>query len=525
MPGLPERMPKIETTDGEARRSADGWVTSAHPEACRIGQSVLSSGGNAVDAAVATALALGVVDPMDNGLGGFGGIAVVHMSGQTSVLDYLTVAHRAARADMFEVGASGRASNQQNMIGPRAISVPATLAGLSMMLETYGTSSLDTLLAPIVDLANGGFKPTTAYWEALNSPHLGLYPETLRLFQKRAGGDMVALPEYAKTLAKIADHGPQILYRGSLGELICDHVRHANAFTMEDLATYRPRIVSPHLCSFEGFDLALPFHGSGGPAVSEILLLLKHMGLPGKAARTPEALQVILTAFQQAWRDRLTYMGDVDGLDETRWARIVRDASTAINQNQTFAPPPDGAAHGCTTHLTTMDAMGNAVSLTQSHGPLWFGSGVSIPTTGLVMNCGMAIFNPVPDTPNSIGPGKRPLTNAAPVVVLKEGNVRLAAGTPGGRRIISMMAAFLIDVLHFDMPLARAISFPRYHVEDTGPVYLEPDFPAATREWLTTTGSGIAELAIADFFGPANGIEQAGGVPVAALDPRFGFSR
>jgi len=481
----------------------------------------MSAGGNAVDAAVATALALGVVDPMDNGLGGFGGMAVVHMSGRTSVLDYLTVAHRAARADMFDVDASAQVRNQENMIGPRAIAVPATLAGLSMMLETYGTCPLDTLLAPVIDLAKRGFKPTSAYHEAVDSPHLRLYPDTKQLFQARSDDALVALPEYAKTLESIAEHGPQFLYRGSLGELICDQLRHANAFTMDDLANYRPRVVAPHLCSFEGFDLALPFQGSGGPAVSEILTLVGHMGLPGKAARTPEALQVILTAFRQSWRDRLTYMGDVAGLDETRWARIVQDATTAVGQKHTFASPPDGAATGCTTHLTTMDAMGNAVSLTQSHGPLWFGSGVSIPTTGLVMNCGMAIFNPLPGTPNSIGPGKRPLTNAAPVVALKEGNVRLAAGTPGGRRIISMMAAFLIDVLHFEMPLATAISLPRYHLEDRGPVYIEPDFPAGAREWLMTNGTGIAELAIPDFFGPANGIEQTGSASAAAQDPRF----
>jgi gamma-glutamyltranspeptidase/glutathione hydrolase len=290
---------------------------------------------------------------------------------------------------------------------------------------------------------------------------------------------------------------------------------------MGDLANYRPRVVAPHFCSYEGFDLALPFQGSGGPAVSEILALVEHIGLPSQAARTPEALRVILTAFQQSWRDRLTYMGDVPGLDETRWARIVQDATTAVGQAHTFAAPPDGAATGCTTHLTTMDAMGNAVSLTQSHGPLWFGSGVSIPGTGLVMNCGMSIFNPLPGTPNSIAPGKRPLTNAAPVVAMKEGKVRLAAGTPGGRRIISMMAAFLIDVLHFELPLATAISLPRYHLEDRGPVYIEPDFPAPAREWLMMNGTANAELEIRDFFGPANGIEQTGSVCVPALDPRF----
>lgn len=517
---MTRRHRQIESPDHIGAREG-GLVAAAHPEACRIGQSIMSSGGNAVDAAVAAAFALGVVDPMDNGLGGFGGMAVVHLRGQTSVVDYSTVAHRAAHADMFDVDSSGQARDLANMVGPRAISVPATLAGLSMMLEEYGTLPLDAILAPVIDLAKRGFKPTSAYREAVASAHLQSYPETVRLFQVGAGQDSIALPEYATTLAKIADHGPGIFYRGSLGEQICDQLRHASGFTMEDLAGYQPRILPPHRCTYKGFDLAFPFHGSGGPTVSEILCLLNEIGLPGNVARTPEALQVILTVFQQSWRDRLAYMGDVPGFDEARWAQIVQDAATAIQQDRSLVPPADAAATGCTTHLTTMDEMGNAVSLTQSHGPLWFGSGVSVPNTGLVLNCGMSIFNPIPGTPNSIAPGKRPLTNAAPVIVLDRGRVRMAAGTPGGRRIISMMAAFLIDVLHFDVPLGTAISAPRYHVEDRGPVYIEPDFPTPAREWLTTTGLGLAQLSIPDFFGPANGIEWAGGAQVAAMDPRF----
>ncbi|MBI5166366.1 MAG: gamma-glutamyltransferase, partial [candidate division NC10 bacterium] len=474
-------------------------------------------GGNAVDAAVAMAFALGVVDPSNNGLGGFGGFMVIFLakSQQVVTIDYNTVAPLEARLDSFPLLPDGLVANDLNRMGYMAISVPGVLAGLAMALATYGTRKLEGVLEPAIDLAEKGFEASPILACALKEPHLAQFPETAKIFDGEHG-TLLRLPDYAQTLRIIAEEGPRAFYEGKLAQAIVSHIKEdGGLLSLKDLAGYRPRILSSDRGRYRGCEIFTPGACSGGPFIYETLNILEGFDLAGLQPYGPESLHLIVEAMKLGWADRLRLFGDPD------FAPVPPEEVTSKEHGQRLRAKINPAkalrglgisdpfgcwSRGSTTHLSVVDEGRNMVALTQTLGPLWFGSGITIPGTGLVMNNGMALFDPRPGKPNSIAPRKRPLTNMTPTLVIKGGYPFLTLGTPGGRRIPTMVTNFLIGVIDYRLSIHEAITAPRFHCEVDEPVLVEEAVSSEVQQALRDKGHEVCFLSLSDFYGPASGI-------------------
>ena len=495
-----------------------GMVASLHPLASAAGLEILKAGGNAVDAAVATAFAIGVVEPFMSGVGGVAAM-VFHSAktGKTVVVDGSSTAPLAAREDSFELtgadtsgglyGWRGTVDNASNE-GFRAPIVPGMPAAMLYAHETYGSGNVsrEQVLAPAIRLAANGFlvdsyvAATTAFHQRM----LRRYSEAFRTYfhedgtPLQPGGistepDRLVQKDLARTLTLLAEHGPDVFYRGEIAAMIADDIQaHGGLITREDLAAYRVRdFDAPLTATYRGYTLHGIPQTSGCVTAYEMLNLLEQFDLATLGAGSAAAMHLTVEASRRAFLDRLTHLADpekqpapYDGILSKAYAAQLaatidpERASPAIGAGDPWAFEPGGRPAGlrrpggdggdtCTTHLTAVDAERNVVTLT-TLGEL-FGSGVMPRGTGVLLNGGMTWFNPEPGTLNSIEPGKRILWAPTPTIVLNPaGRPILALGAPGGRRIISAIAQSIVNVLDFGMGVQDAVTSPRVHCE--GPV-------------------------------------------------------
>ena len=485
-----------------------GMVVAQHKEAARIGVEVLQKGGNAVDAAVTTAFATGVLLPVWNGIGG-GGMMVVHLdSGGGGAIDFGMQAPGSAHADMYELedtlvvdGPSRRFSfpkvkDNANRDGYPAIAIPGTLAGLSTALDRWGTVSLDQAIAPAAALARNGFPlPRTEALTMADRYELLARFEATRAIYLHNGAPMSVghtflQSDYAETLERIATKGPEELYGGETGARICDDVsRNGGYLTLEDLIQYRPIVHDqPLQTQYRDLNVSAVPGPCAGPTVVEILNILNTFDL--KAMNTVDFLHTLIEAVKLAAVDRFTFMGDpaiygfpCDTLahpdyGQSRASCIDPAVATEFDAGDPWPysgvirpddfPAPAGIApDDGTTHITTADANGNAVALTQTN--LGF-SGVVNPGVGVMMNNGMGWSCPVPGTVNSIAPHARALNNMTPVILHRDGLVVLALGASGGRRIWPAVVQMILNRIDLGMSLQDAMEGPRIHVESDDPV-------------------------------------------------------
>jgi gamma-glutamyltranspeptidase/glutathione hydrolase len=469
-----------------------GMVATINPLATQAGVEVLKRGGNAIDAAVAVGLTLGVVDGQNSGIGG-GCIMVVHRAnGQIFLIDGRETAPFAATKNMYIRG--GRADPNLSQLGALAVATPGALMAYNYAAVNYGRFSISDHLLRAAALAEAGFTIETAYAERLAeaAPQLALFNASRAIFLHPNGspaqaGERLRQPDLARTYRAIAQQGVAYFYAGPFAVATAQWMAaHAGILSVNDFALYHVALREPLTTSYRGRTIVgFPPPSSGGIAVGEILNILENFDVNKLGADSANLIHVVAEAMKAAFADRAYWLGDPDftGVPRTLVSKAyAAEIASRINLKQTTpvlrhgTPPAANQIQNWfgrhTTHFSTADAAGNWVACTATINTT-FGSKVVIPGTGVVMNNEMDDFSMEPGVPNyfglvgaeanAIAPGKRPLTSMSPTMVLVNGRPILALGAAGGPTIISQVVLALINVIDFGMDLETAMAQPRFH--------------------------------------------------------------
>ena len=468
-----------------------GMVSGPEKLASEAGLDMLKRGGNAIDAAVATGFALAVTLPRAGNIGG-GGFMLVHLaeSDEQVFIDYREMAPNTASRDMF-LNEDGTVNKQMAYNSVSAAGIPGTVAGMIHALEKYGSLDLKTVIQPAIDLAEEGFEVPAALHLNLRSAskRLSKNAEANRVYLGDNGtapamGTVFKQPDLAKTLKRIRDQGSDGFYKGKTAELIVAEMqRHGGLITEADLASYRAIERTPVRSTFRDYELvSAPPPSSGGVHVSQILKLLEPFPLKELGHNSAGYLHLLIESMKLAYADRSEYLGDPDRtaipvaqltsedyLEQRR--AIIRD-EVATPSAEIRPGSFEDLESTETTHYSIVDQFGNVVSNTYTIN-FSFGSGIVVPGTGMLLNNEMDDFAAKPGFPNGYGlvqgeanavsAGSRPLSSMTPTLVFKDGKPWIAAGSPGGSRIITAVAQTLLNVMAFDMTLGMATSAPRIH--------------------------------------------------------------
>ena len=522
--------PTLTTISKTEARATGGMVATKDVHATRAGVQMLEMGGNAVDAAVAACFAIGVVEPMSSGIGG-GGYLVYQVGDRGGVVGFPMKGPLAAKPDIYElsgeaaVGNFGWAGvvNDENLDGPRSIAVPGAVAGLCEAHRLLGKLPLKEVIAPAVSLARDGHSPGwhNMYALGLMASRLFDFDELRNVFMpggKLPTGDLTSpallrQPDLADVLEAIGREGPSAFYSGDVARALTSDIQANGGIVSEkDLAEYRPFVWDSGLeFGYRGHTVRVPPFACAGTTSAMTLRLLDGFDVSSMGHNSPDALHAYIYGARLAYVDRFTYMAD-PAFVNAPWKGLVSDGYTELRRGlidshrlgKVEAGDPwafDEGAHGeimeasapaldsGTTHLCAMDGDGNAVSLTNTL-MAGFGSGFVPKGTGVVMNNGMMWFDPIPGRVNSIMPGKYPLNNMTPALVIGDDGVRLAVGASGGRRITNCVTQLISKVIDLDMGPQEAIDSPR--VDCSLPVTsVDPRMPADVIAELESRGHRI----------------------------------
>lgn len=472
----------------------NGMVVSTQYLASEVGRDILKQGGNAVDAAVATAFALAVVHPSAGNIGG-GGFLVYHgAEGEVTAFNFREKAPLAATETMMldEAGNINSANRHYNLL---STGVPGTVAGLVKAHERLGRLPWALLVQPAIELAEGGF-PFTRNLMGFQGRLLDrveddpIYQSSVDAFLKPGGelhqpGELIFQPDLAETLKRIRDHGHDGFYAGETARLIADFMSEwGGLITQEDLAAYEAEEQAPIHGTYRDHDIySMSPPSSGGVALVTMLNILEGYDLSGLGHNSGAYLHLITEAMRRAYADRAQFVGDpnfnpdmpVEWLTSKEHASDLRSSismetksesdSSAFNGYQPYESEE-------TTHFSVVDSEGNMVSLTYT---LEFGYGNSIVVdgAGFLLNNEMGDFNPKPGytdrngnigtAPNLVAPQKRMLSSMTPSIVARDGKPLLAIGSPGGRTIINTVLQVILNVIDHDMNVAEAVEAPRIH--------------------------------------------------------------
>jgi gamma-glutamyltranspeptidase/glutathione hydrolase len=531
-------------------------VVTSQPDATRAGVEILHAGGNAVDAAIAAAFALCVTEPHSTGIGGGAFVLIRLADGRSLAIDGRETAPAAATADMYRrPGVAPDAS----LLGPLAVATPGLVAGFDLALREHGTRRLAEVLGPSIRLAEQGFELGPRQAELLRGLRArGLparFPATGGVHFPPEGepiepGFRVVQKELAQTLRAIAAEGPEVFYRGRIARAIAEEMqRQGGLVTLADLAAYRPALRQPLFGRYRGHELiSFPPPSSGGVALIQALQILEGFELAPLGGGSSASLHRIAEALKLAFADRAGWLGDPDFVDvplaglldpayaaqlrgrinPPRWRRVpwswLRD-EVAIEVRGPGEPPHDAG----TTHLSVVDAAGNAVAITETVNTP-YGSWVYVPGTGIVLNNQMDDFSADVNAPNAYGlvdtrganaiaPGKRPLSSMTPTIVARDGRALFVTGSPGGPRIISTTLLSVLNVIDFGMDAQEAVSAPRVHhqwIPDR--LFVESDVPADVVENLRRRGHEVVvgepwSAAEAVWIDPETGWRRGGSDP------------
>lgn len=477
-----------------------GMVVSCNSYASDAGLEILKKGGNAVDAAVATGLALTVTYPFAGNIGG-GGFMLIRMAdGREVAIDYREAAPAAASRDMY-VGPDGKliAGEGSSTVGWRASGVPGSVAGFALALEKYGSGKVTwaDVVEPARRLAAEGH--AVSQWTAnnLRDPRwaklLGAYPDSKRIYLKDGAhhnaGDPWVQTELGETFARLQKQGPREFYEGETARRIADAMaKHGGLITLADLKAYRPVERVPLRGKYRGFDiLTMPPPSSGGIALLQMLGMMEPIDVAALGHNSAAKYHLFAEVMKRAFRDRAEYLGD-PGFVRVPVAQLLDPAylkGRMADFSADKATPAAAVAPGLgkfvaaapsekteTTHFSVVDADGNAVANTYTLNGA-YGSGVTIPGTGILMNNEMDDFTSQVGAPNMFGliqgeanaiaPGKRPLSSMTPTIVTKDGRLALVTGSPGGPTIINTVFQVVTNFIDFSMPVPQAVEAPRVH--------------------------------------------------------------
>ncbi len=468
-----------------ARRA---MVVAQEPIAAEVGLDVLKSGGNAVDAAVAVGFALAVTHPYAGNIGGGGFMLIRFADGRRTFLDFRETAPARASRDMY-LDASGKLT-EDSLVGWRASGVPGTVRGLELAQQKYGHKPWAELLKPAIRLAADGFPVSYALMRSLRDPqyHLADFPESKRIFQKGGAyhewNETFRQPELARTLERIARLGSKDFYEGETARMIADAMaRNGGLITLADLRGYQAIEREPLEGDYKGYHIVTsPPPSAGGVGLLQMLRMLDASGYDKSGAGSAATYHYLAEVMRRFYADRNEYLGDpgyvknpIAQLLDPAYIRARRDSidpARATPSDQVNPGKLRGREGANTTHYSIVDEQGNVVAVTYTLND-GFGSGVTVPGAGFLLNNEMDDFAAKPGEPNlfelvqgeanAIAPGKRPLSSMTPTIVLKEGKPFLVLGAPGGSRIVTGVLQVLLNVIDFGMNVQDAIDFPRVH--------------------------------------------------------------
>ena len=532
-------------------RARHGMVASTSEIASRIGADVMKRGGNAVDAGVAVGLALAVTWPSAGNLGGGGFMLVRKADGTMEAIDYRERAPLTATRDMY-LDANGNVIKGLSTDSYKAVAVPGTAAGLALAHKRHGKLPWADLVEPARKLAAEGFEVPYHLARSLSMEStqrkLGRWPESVRVFQRNGKyyemGERFVQPELAAVLARLKMN-PRDFYEGDTARLIvADMKQNDGIITAEDLQRYEPTIRKPLTTTYRGHDIiTMPMPSSGGIALIEMLNMLEPVDVSSLGWHSSRYVHTLVETMRRAFADRAEFLGDTDfakgvpvkGLASREYALDRRksiDPLRATSSKDIGAGQPARYESKDTTHFTVIDADGNVVSNTYTLND-GYGSGVTARGTGILLNNEMDDFTSKPGVPNdyqliqgeanAIEPQKRPLSSMTPTIVLKDGKVLFAVGSPGGPTIINTVLQVVLNVIDFRMDIQEAISAPRFHHQWLpDEIYWEPFFNPDTRQVLEKMGHKFRERS--GNLGDAQGImvDPKTGMRMGASDPRLG---
>lgn len=487
-------------------------VVSQEAHATRVGIDILTAGGNAVDAAVAMGFALAVTHPQAGNLGG-GGFMMIHIASEnrTVALDFRETAPAAAHADLF-LNSDGTVNTQRAQFSTQSSGVPGSVYGLLDALNRYGTIPRNQILSPAIQFAKRGFPVSHSLAASLKQarPRLEKDAYTSAIFypNERAlePGDRLVQADLAQTLSRISKHGTAGFYSGKTAQAIDTFMQNTSGLiTLADLRNYQSIVREPLHIQYRGHTIyTMPLPSSGGIIMAQILKLIEPFPLKTWGANSAKTIHAMAEAMQLAYADRAEWLGDSDFVRVPVQQLLSnsylnrRRKHINLNQHTPSVNTKSGQPYDSdeTTHYSVMDRWGNAVSITTTLN-FSYGSGISIPGTGVLLNNEMDDFSAKPGEPNAYGlignaqnaiaPHKRMLSSMTPTLVLDDTGVMLVTGSPGGSRIITTVTQIISNVIDHGMTLAQASAAGRFHHQGwpdelrIEPYSLSPDTQAILR--------------------------------------------
>ncbi len=539
--------------------SKHGMVSSAHILASKAGVEIMQKGGNAVDAAVATSLALSVVEGHFTGIGG-GGFMTIRdaKTGKVTFIDYREMAPAASTKDMF---ASEKAKKEKwKTYHGKAAGTPGWVAGMFYALEKYGTMSFAQVAEPAIKMAKSGWKvePNQAKWyEEMSLPVIDNYEtKDLPFFNGEfpyKTGEHIVRADLARTYELLAQKGPSVFYNGVIGEAFVKEVRRLGGImTMDDLKNYKLYEREPSFGTYHDYKIySAPPASSGGTHIVQVLNILENFPMKKYAPDSAERQHITAEAIRLMFADREKYMADSDyikvplkGLVDKGYAKKI---AKQISEKQTLQSVKPGnpwdyedkkvvnyfggqtGIGSSTSHFSVADVAGNIVACTNTHN---YAAGF-VPGYGIVINNEMDDFSDNPNSANAPEPGKRPLLSMSPSIILTpEGKPFMTVGSAGGWRILSALVQIITNVIDYDMNMAEAINYPRLFTYSSGgkpaAYIVEDKMPEKTLEALKKIGEKVDVRAFGDYFGTSQGIlyknsQMNGGADSRRLGVPVGF--
>ena len=516
-----------------------GVVSAGRAEASQIGRDILAQGGNAIDAAVAVAFAMGVCEPNANGIGG-GGFMMIRdgKTGKCVFLDFRENAPAAASPAMYTPKEPGSNFdvNLGNVYGGKAVAVPGEVAGLLYALEHYGTMTPKQVISPAADLAREGFVVTPLLNADMeeHAPQLKQYGDGWKIYLQDGEaypvGSILRNPDLANTLDQIAEGGKDAFYKGEIADRIIAQVqKDGGVLTHADLEGFTVRVLEPVRGTYRGYELiSSPPPSSGGTHVLQILNVLENFDISALDVNSVEYLHLFSEVFKLCYADRAAYMGDpnfvqvpLKGLLSKEYAKELA-ARVDLSRAQPPAPgDPWKHESMSTTHFSIADKDGNLVAVTRTINH-FFGSCVVPEGTGFLLNDEMEDFTLDPNSKNAVAGGKVPLSCMSPTFILKDGKPFAVLGSPGGIRIISSVVQVISKMIDHGMTLEEAVGSPRIGDDQTDLMIYESRIAAEVIEKLKEMGHPVK--AFDDWnriMGSVNGcVVLPDGTIEGAADPR-----
>jgi gamma-glutamyltranspeptidase/glutathione hydrolase len=493
-------------------------VVVQEPLAADVGVRVLKAGGNAIDAAVAIGLALAVTYPYAGNIGGGGFLLARFADGRTTFIDFREKAPLAATRNMY-LDSKGNVT-EDSLVGWRAAGVPGTVRGLELAHRKYGRKPWAELVNPAIQLASEGFPVSYSFDASLHDESetnlLSRFPESKRIFLSAHYGERLVQPELAATLKRIRDRGASDFYDGETAhKLAAAMAAHGGLITLEDLKQYQAEESAPLRGAYRGYQIiTAPPPSAGGVGLLQMLGMLEGSGYEKSGAGSAASIHYVAEVMRRFYADRSAYFGDPDfykvpisGLLDPKYIASRRssiDPEHATSSDQ-IRPGTVSVREGSqTTHFNVVDNEGNAVAVTYTLNA-GYGSGVTVPGLGFLLNDEMDDFAAKPGTENlfhliqgesnAIGPGKRPVSSMSPTIVLRDDKLFLMLGAPGGSRIINGVLEVLLNVVDFHMNVQEAVDRPRFHHQWMPDVlYVEDGISPDTARILSGMGHQVSPI-------------------------------